>query len=149
LLPPGDLAERVGTALRTGAWNAGGLALDLGLRLLASGAVARLEAAKREDAAARQRTALDLLAGLQVRGGETSYHLWLELPAGWRAEAFAAAALRADVVVTPAAAFTVGAAHAPQAVRLALAAPPPARLREGLEIVARLARSGPDGEAFD
>lgn len=147
--PPGGLAERAGMALRTGAWSAGGLALDLGLRLLASGAVARLEVVKREDAAARQRIALALLAGLHAHGTKTSYHLWLDLPAGWRAEAFAAAALRAGVAVTPAAAFAVGTAHAPQAVRLALAAPSSERLREGLEIVARLARHGPGGDALD
>ncbi len=147
--PPGEIADRVGAALRGGAWGPTGLALDLGLRFLGSGAVARLEAAKRRDAAARVATAREVLAGLSVRGAPTSYHLWLELPGPWRAEAFAAAALRAGIAVTPALAFATGAAHAPPAVRLALAAPAPEQLRVGLQTVVALLRRGPDGDEGD
>jgi DNA-binding transcriptional MocR family regulator len=147
--PPGPIAEQLGRALRTGAWGAMALPLEIGLSLIADGSTARLEATKRADAARRQDIAEEALRGLRIRRGNGGYHLWLELPAGWRAESFAGAALRRGVVVTPASAFAVGAAHAPPAVRVALASPSPDRLREGLAILAQLAAAGPEGEALD
>lgn len=147
--PPGAMAEQLGRALRTGAWGAMALPLELGLSLIADGSAARLEAAKRADSLRRQAAAEEALRGLTLRRGNGGYHLWLELPPGWRAESFAGAALRQGVVVTPAAAFAVGAAHAPSAVRVALASPPPDQLRQGLATLAQLAAAGPEGEALD
>ncbi|MDO9713225.1 aminotransferase-like domain-containing protein [Paracraurococcus lichenis] len=147
--PPGPLAEQLGRALRTGAWGATGLPLEIGLSLMANGTAARLETAKRADAARRQAIVAEALGRLRIRRGPGGYHLWMELPGGWRAESFAGAALRRGVVVTPAAAFTIGAAHAPPAVRVALASPPLDQLRQGLAILAQLAEAGPGGEALD
>ncbi len=55
----------------------------------------------------------------------------------------AAAACR-GIAVTPAAAFAVGAGHAPNAVRLALASPPLPVLAAALGTLAALARRDPD-----
>ncbi len=76
------------------------------------------------DAAARQALVRDRLAGFSLRGDPRSYHLWFELPEGWRAETFVAAAWRRGVAVMPAAPFAAGPRHAPNAVRLAPASPP-------------------------
>ena len=54
-----------------------------------------------------------------------------------------AAAARRGIAVTPAAAFAVGAAHAPSAVRLALAAPPVPVLAAALDALALLGRGSP------
>lgn len=48
---------------------------------------------------------------------------------------------RRGIAVTPAAAFTVGPGHAPNAVRLALASPPPSA---ALDMLAALARATPE-----
>ena len=92
---------------------------------------------------------VEALDGLEVRGDPRAYHLWLELPEGWRAEAFAAAAARRGISLTPGPAYAIGPGHAPAAVRLALASPTPEVLREALETLARLARTEPDQIAVD
>jgi DNA-binding transcriptional MocR family regulator len=142
VVPPPAYAGRVAASLRSGGWTATGFALDATARAMSSGAVAEIEAAKRVDAAARQ----ELVRGrLTVRADPAAYHCWWELPAPWRAETFVAAAARLGIAVTPAAAFAVGPAHAPDAVRLALAAPPLPVLARALDRLAALAAGGDDG----
>jgi len=60
-----------------------------------------------------------------------------------------AEAARHGIAVTPAAAFTVGGAHAPNAVRLAIAAPPVDTLASALVTLAGIARGRPDDAAVD
>lgn len=146
VVPPPAYAGRVAAALRSGGWTATGFALDATARAMSSGAVAEIEAAKRTDAAARQ----ELVRGrLVVRADPAAYHCWWELPAPWRAETFVAAAARLGIAVTPAAAFAVGTAHAPAAVRLALAAPPLPVLAHALDRLAALARSSPGDDGVE
>ncbi|MGE4527133.1 MAG: PLP-dependent aminotransferase family protein [Rhodospirillaceae bacterium] len=65
-------------------------------------------------------------------------HLWLALPDPWRAEAFAAEALRRGVAVTPASVFATT-RQAPECVRVSLTAPRDhAQLRHGLGILRQL-----------
>jgi DNA-binding transcriptional MocR family regulator len=113
------------------------------LRGIEDGTVGRLEIAKRRDADRRQTTARKALSAWPIRAHPAAYHLWLDLPPPWRAEAFAAAAGRAGIVVTPAAAFAVQPAHAPDAVRLALGAASMKQLSAALAILAGLLREGP------
>jgi DNA-binding transcriptional MocR family regulator len=143
IVAPHGLIGRVAGALRSGAWTPTGLALAAGIRLLSDGTAARIGADKREDAARRQAVARDSLAGLTLAADPRAYHLWLGLPAGWRAEAYAAAAARLGIAVTPAGAFSVGSGQAPNAVRLALAAPPLDQLAAALARLRRLAFADP------
>jgi DNA-binding transcriptional MocR family regulator len=144
---PMALRDRVGAALRLGAWTAPGFALAAGIAWMEDGTIAALEVLKRADARRRHALARELLGdggGLVVRGDSQAYHLWLELPEGWRAETFVAAAARRRIAVSPAAEFAVGHGHAPDAVRLALAAPLEAELRPALERLRSLALAGPE-----
>lgn len=146
IVPPPAYAARVAAALRSGGWTATGFALEATARAMSSGAVAEIEAAKRADAARRQ----DLVRErLTVRADPAAYHCWWELPGPWRAETFVAAAARLGIAVTPAAAFTVGSAHAPNAVRLALAAPPMPVLARALDRLAALARGAPGDDGVE
>ncbi len=79
-----------------------------------------------------------------IQADRGSYHLWLELPRGWRAEAFAAASARAGVAVTPASAFAMAPGHAPAAVRLALGLPPHGALREAARRLKAVLAGAPD-----
>ncbi|MBP31203.1 PLP-dependent aminotransferase family protein [Methylobacterium sp.] len=141
---PPALTDRLAASVRQGAWTVLGLSLAAGMHWMAGGSAAALAEAKRHDAAARQALARAALADLRVVGDPQAYHLWLELPETWRAEAYAAAALRQGIALLPASAFAVHPGHAPNAVRLALASPSRADLDGALRSLRRLAFAGDD-----
>ncbi|MGP4110617.1 aminotransferase-like domain-containing protein [Streptomyces sp. 4N509B] len=141
---PEPLVGGLAAALRSGAWTAPRFALDAATEWITDGTAAAIQEAKRVDAVSRQRLAAQRLAGLDVRADPHAYHCWWTLPEPWRAETFVAAAARLDIAVTPAAAFTVGRGHAPNAVRLALSAPPVDALADALGVLAALARRSPE-----
>ena len=141
---PTGLADRLATALRTGAWTTSRFALDAATQWLTDGTVEQVAAAKRRDADERQQLVREALGDFTVHAGPGAYHCWWELPAPWRADMFVAAAARQGIAVTPGAAFAAGAGHAPNAVRLALAPPDHAELAAALTVLAGLARNGPD-----
>ncbi|MDT0573781.1 PLP-dependent aminotransferase family protein [Streptomyces sp. DSM 3412] len=107
LVVPEGRIEGAADALRSGGWVAGRFALEAGVRWIGDGTVGRLVAAKRADAAARQRLVAEHLAGFAVRGDARAYYAWWELPEPWRADTFCAAAAERGVAVTPGSAFSV------------------------------------------
>ncbi|MDX2785186.1 PLP-dependent aminotransferase family protein, partial [Streptomyces caniscabiei] len=118
--------------------------LEAGVRWIGDGTVGRLVAAKRADAAARQRLVAEHLAEFTVRGDARAYYAWWELPGPWRADTFRAAAAERGVAVTPGPAFRVpGAASAADCVRLGLASVPPPVLAGALRTLGDVARAGP------
>ncbi|MCR3721624.1 MULTISPECIES: aminotransferase-like domain-containing protein [Prauserella salsuginis group] len=141
---PPKLWGEVARALRCGGWAASGFALDAATRWIVDGTLDELVGGKRADAAWRQELMRARLGGFAIRADARAYHCWWELPEPWRADTFVAAAARHGIAVSPAASFTVDEGHAPSAVRLALAAPPESVLTGALEVLARLARGGPD-----
>jgi DNA-binding transcriptional MocR family regulator len=150
LSAPPVLRQRLAAALRLGGWAAQGFALAAGVGWIQDGSVDALVLRKRQDAQRRNALARQVLGGggLTLRGDPRAYHLWLELPNPWRAETFVAAAARHRIAVSPAAEFAAGPGHAPDAVRLALAAPAEAALRPALETLLDLALAGPDAAAI-
>ncbi|KMO28281.1 PLP-dependent aminotransferase family protein [Methylobacterium aquaticum] len=144
IVSPPEMADRLAASVRQGGWSAMGVALAAGTRWMEDGSAARLARAKRTDAAERQAIARACLTGLLVTGDDAAYHLWLTLPETWRAEAYAAAALRRGIALIPASSFAVSPGHAPNAVRLALATPARADLARALEALRRLALTGDD-----
>jgi DNA-binding transcriptional MocR family regulator len=141
---PPPLRERFATAVRTGAWSVTPLALAAGMGLLADGTAAELTRRKRADAIARQAIVSECLAGHRMEADPGSYHVWLHLTDGWRAEALTAAAARAGIAVTPASAFAVSPGHSPNAVRLALGQPSHDELRAALRRLGALLATRPD-----
>jgi DNA-binding transcriptional MocR family regulator len=134
-------------ALRSGAWTTTGFALEAATGWLTDGTAPAVAAAKRADAADRQRLAAAALAGFALRTDPRSYFCWWDLPEPWRADTFVAAAARRGIAVTPAASFAVGPHRAPNAVRVGLASPPPEVLRDALTTLAALARTAPEDVA--
>jgi DNA-binding transcriptional MocR family regulator len=142
-LAPAHLVPVLAEEIRASALVPSGLALELGVRWIADGTVARLVRDKRRDAARRQGLLRKACPDLTIHADPRAYHAWVELPGPWRAESFTAAAAERGVAVAPATAFAVGAGHAPNAVRLALASPPHKVLVESLRMLNALARSTP------
>ncbi|MEV5104144.1 PLP-dependent aminotransferase family protein [Streptomyces massasporeus] len=149
LVVPPHRVDAVARAVRSGGWNAGRFALEAAVRWAGEGTVARLVAAKRADAARRQRILAEELAGFTVRSDPGAYFAWWDLPAPWRADTFTAAAAAHGIAVTPGPAFAVAPGHTPDAVRLGLASAPERDLRRALRTLAHVAarragdRTGP------
>ena len=142
-LAPAYLVPALAEAIRASALLPSGLALELGVRWIADGTVAGLIRDKRRDAATRQRLLRKACPDVTIHADPRAYHAWVQLPGSWRAESFTAAAAERGVAVAPATAFAVGAGHAPNAVRLALASPTHKVLVESLRMLNALARSTP------
>ena len=135
IVPPLRLRESVMASVRSGGWTASGYAFAAALRLMGDGTVAELTKLRRLDARARQKLAISRLSGFEIQTNEKCFHLWLTLPAHWRSQSFVAAAARRDIALTPSTAFAVTPGHAPNAVRLALAAPTMDQLDTGLRTI--------------
>jgi DNA-binding transcriptional MocR family regulator len=141
---PASLRERVAATVRAGAWSVSSLALDLGIRLMGDGTAAEIARLKRADARKRQAIVAKCLSGYEIVADPRSYHVWLRLPDGWRSEAFATAAARYGIALTPSNAFTIAPGHAPNAVRLALGLPTHGELRAAGAGLAELLGTHPD-----
>jgi DNA-binding transcriptional MocR family regulator len=144
IAPPQRLRESVMAAVRSGGWTASGFAFAAAQRMMGDGTVAELTRRKRLDARARQKLAIDRLSGFEIQTNEKCYHLWLTLPAHWRSQTFVAAAARRDIALTPSTTFAVTPGHAPNAVRLALAAPTMDQLDTGLRTLAAMLNARED-----
>jgi DNA-binding transcriptional MocR family regulator len=144
VVPPRRLRESVMAAVRSGGWTASGYAFAAAQRMMSDGTVSELSRLKRLDAGARQKLAADCLSGFEIQANERSYHLWLTLPAHWRSQTFVAAAARRDIALTPSTTFAVTPGHAPNAVRLALAAPTMDQLEPGLRTLAAMLNARED-----
>ncbi|WP_141312228.1 aminotransferase-like domain-containing protein [Streptomyces spinoverrucosus] len=144
VVPPGRV-DAVAGAIRSGGWSAGRFALEAAVGWLGDGTVERLVAAKRADAARRQRMVRRWLGDFAVRSDPGAYYAWWELPPPWRADTFTAAAAAHGIAVTPGTAFAVGANRTPDAVRLGLASAAEAELERALRVLADVVREGRDG----
>ena len=123
IIPPPRLRESIMASVRSGGWTASGYSFAAAQRMMADGTAAELVRLKRIDAQRRQQMAAERLAGFEIQANPNSYHLWLTLPPQWRSQTFVTAAARRDIALTPSSTFAVSPGHAPNAVRLALAAP--------------------------
>jgi DNA-binding transcriptional MocR family regulator len=132
IVAPLRLRESVMASVRSGAWIASGYAFAAGQRLMSDGTASEISRLKRIDARQRQKIATACLSGFEIQANSKSYHLWLTLPPHWRSQTFVAAAARRDIALTPSMTFAVAPGHAPNAIRLALAAPAMEQLEAGL-----------------
>ena len=137
-MPPLRLRENVTAAVRSGGWTASGFAFAAAQLLMGDGTAAELARLKRADAQERQKIAVSCLSDFELQTNPKSYHLWLTLPAHWRSQTFVAAVARRDIALTPSTTFAASPGHAPNAVRLALAAPPIEQLEPALRTLAAI-----------
>jgi DNA-binding transcriptional MocR family regulator len=147
IVSPPHLRESVMASVRSGGWTASGYAFAAGQRLMGDGTAAELSRLKRIDATRRQQLAAKCLSGFEIQASAKSYHLWLTVPPQWRSQTFVAAAARRDIALTPSTTFAVIPGHAPNAVRLALGAPPMEQLEAGLKTLSGMLRA--NEEDFD
>jgi DNA-binding transcriptional MocR family regulator len=149
LVTPPAWRARLASAVRSGGWAAPRFAVEAATQWITTGTLAEVEAAKRRDTASRASVLEERLAGFEVHGDPASYHRWWVLPEPWRAETFVAAAARRGIALSPASAFAILPGHAPNAVRIAVSAPPLETLDAALKVLAALASSDPGDLLID
>ncbi|WP_322103092.1 PLP-dependent aminotransferase family protein [Paraburkholderia sp. J41] len=143
---PQDWVGKILAVIRSDCWMTSPLAAEIAARWIVDGEIDRLIEQQRAQVRVRQAIAAEVLAGWMYRTDPASPHLWLPLAEPWRAAEFSAALRQAGVLVKTADSFVIGRGSAPHAVRLSLGgARTHDALREGLEVLARTLRNGPEG----
>ena len=137
---PARLHDQLARAIRAGGWMAPSLSVELARHWIEEGIVDAVENLKRKDAALMFKIAKEALANLDFRGASDALHGWLELPATWRGESFAAACAELGIAVAPGHAFAVMPGTAPSGVRIAYSAPDLKTWKFALQELARVAQ---------
>lgn len=131
-------ALRIAGALRATVLMAPPLLASLASRWISDGTLDDITRAIRNENAERQKLAASVLGDAGYAADPHGHHLWLQLPAHWRASDFAEHADRAGVSIVPASAFAT-VAHPVEAVRISLGvAPDRGELEGGLTQLANL-----------
>lgn len=130
-------AAQVSEALRAAFLMPVPLLSDMAVHWIESGVATRLFNAIAAESAARMKLARKILPA-RARCGGGGFHLWMSLPSGWSAQAYAAAARAQGVVIVASRDFATEADTAPS-VRISLGAPPDREtLTRGLRALAAL-----------
>lgn len=107
-------------------------------RWITDGALDEIATSIRIENAERQKLAASILGNIGFAADPHGHHMWMRLPAHWRASDFAEHADRAGVSIVPSSAFAT-VAHPIEAVRISLGvAPDRGDLEDGLTQVASL-----------
>lgn len=136
---PARWREECRFAIRASTWVASPLAAEIAAIWIADGTADRIAASHREEAAARQQLAAEILGGWEFDTQPTAYHLWLQIPEPWRSSDFINACRERGVSVTSPEAFVPGRGSAPHAARVCIGQPSKrACLVKGLEAIAEV-----------
>jgi DNA-binding transcriptional MocR family regulator len=144
LASPAHMVDYVVNAVHTTTWTTASLMAEIASMWIESGTADRFIHWHREETAARQRIAHDILGRYDFSTHPASYHLWLRLPNNWGVADFVLAARARRVGVTPSSVFAIDPNRVPNAIRISLGAPTTReRLQRGLRIVAEVLESRP------
>lgn len=139
---PAAHVERLAFAIAASVWSMPALMAEIAGQWISDGTADRIINRRREESAARQTLAREILPPGTYRTADQSYFLWLELPEPWTGDTFTAAAHEAGAGVVSGRAFAPGRSAGVRAVRVSLSAPRDrGELDRGLRIVADLMRS--------
>lgn len=134
---PAECVPKIERAIRATTWNTPGVMTTIACGWLDDGTVARLEAAKRKDAKARQAIVTEVLGDWPCVRHPASYFVWLPLGEDVRADQVAMALMQDRIAVATAEPFATT-APVPHAIRLALGSVELDPLREALLKVRRV-----------
>lgn len=135
-------AHKFAELIHTSTWGAPPLIGDIVADWIESGTIDRFVEHHLRRMDERVRLGRSLLQGADLRSSLTSYHMWLQLPAGVQAEDFATSLRMRNVATTPGTWFAVDGAPV-QAIRLSLgAASDLEQLRSGLRRIAEVIHGG-------
>ncbi|WP_170405160.1 hypothetical protein [Ruegeria arenilitoris] len=125
------------------------MTLEVATRLIENGSAAKLTNVQQRTAIHRQQLVQRALGAEAVQQVTDGFHVWLQLPDGWRADVFNAECARLGVYVSEGCSFALNAGDAPEAVRICVSHESQEdRLRQGLEIIAGVLRQKPSGSSM-
>jgi len=147
---PVRLAAALRNCVNLSVWMTPPVTLEIAARLIRDGTAEKLAGFQRDAARHRQALARTLLKDADLLADPQGLHLWLGLPAGWRADVFRATCARQGVLVSEGRSFTAKASDAPEAIRVCLSHEvSEARLEQGLRTVADILTLPPETSAVD
>lgn len=136
VVAPSAKRQKLGETLQASCLSIPPLMAEIFARWMDDGTVAKVIARRREELAASNKLAQEILSDFKVRIHQSGYHLWLELPEGWGSMAFATESQRRGVAVSPAEIFAVGRRAPVNGIRLSVGAVSDRLLlKSGLEIL--------------
>lgn len=148
IVSPEGAVDSIRAVARLSNWMTPPLMAEVARRWIMSGIGDEMVAWQRGEARARLDLAAETFRGHKFRGYPDGYHIWLELPEPWRADAFRQEAEKKDVYVLSGESFVVGRAAPPHAVRVCVGA---CRTREevqrGLDILKGILDGAPGAAA--
>jgi DNA-binding transcriptional MocR family regulator len=131
---PPSLSGAIAAAARSAATMPPILLARIAADIITDGTAQTVRAAQRAEIRRRLDIARDYLPQDAFTSAVTP-HLWMHLPEPWRADAFAAEAMKRGVAISPASAFAT-ARQMPEAVRISISAPRDhAQLQRGLCVI--------------
>lgn len=148
LAAPDDLLDDLLAAAQTTNWMAPPLMAELASRWIEDGTADILEHERNLAVTRLQAVAEAAFGGLDYRMAADNPNLWLKLGPRWQGADFAAMAESNGVIVSPSRSFAIAPGSSAPAVRLSLTERDEARLKRGLDKLARLADEGPRPLAF-
>jgi len=144
VLAPENRIQALRTNVRVSNWMTAPLMAEIARRWIYDGTGDQLMSWQRRENRNRSEIAIESLRGFPVRHVLETLHLWLELPAPWRANEFQKEVERQGVRLLTAESFTVGRDVAPHAVRICTGGSNSlADIKQGMDIIADTLRNGP------
>lgn len=144
IIAPERFRSRLHEGLRVTVWSATAITAALASAWMQDGTFSQWIVAKRDEARSRQDLARRVLGAWPITSHPASYHLLLDLPAGWRSDDLVLASARRGVTLAPLSAFAAPDVVTRNTVRIAMAAPTTIRQLEiGMSVVASLLNEGP------
>ena len=149
LSAPARIAPALRQSINLSVWMAPPMMLEVAGHLIFDGTASALMRQQRKVAKRRQSIVRGSLSGHLGTSNENGYHLWVELPSGWRADVFSAECAKQGVLVSEGRSFALNAQDAPEAVRLCVShEPSEERVRRGIETIAGILGQKPSSSSL-
>ena len=143
---PAAMIPKLSKGVKGTSWTSPSLMGEITAILIESGMAEKFLDWHRKEATDRVKLASSILQRDDIALNAPTYHVWVPLPAPWRAIDFADEVRKLGTIVSPADYFAVDQSPPPQAVRISLGGVQDrGRLAEGLKAVAQILQARPDG----
>ena len=145
VLAPETRAQAMRGMVRLNNWMTAPLMAEIARRWLSDGTGDALIKWQRNEARKRTTLTTAALSRFQITAAPAAFHVWLELPQPWRADAFRSEAERQGILLVTGEAFVAGREAAPHALRICTGGSKSIPdVKRGLDIITNILNQRPD-----